>query len=71
MKVGVERFELYRLSKTMDKYVRFYREKTKKQIHLVLPNSIFMYADLYKVEHICYNLLSNALKYTDEVEILL
>ena len=25
-----------------------------------------MYADLYKVEHICYNLLSNALKYTDE-----
>jgi len=66
MKLELSEFELTDYLKqwtnTFDSIVR----KKKKQIHLVLPNSIFMYADLYKVEHICYNLLSNALKYTDE-----
>ena len=66
MKLELSEFELTDYLKqwtnTFDSIVR----KQKKQIHLVLPNSIFMYADLYKVEHICYNLLSNALKYTDE-----
>lgn len=66
MKLELSEFELTDYLKqwtnTFDSIVR----KQKKQIHLVLPNSIFMYADLYKVEHICYNLLSNALKYTNE-----
>lgn len=66
MKLELSEFELTDYLKqwtnTFDSIVR----KQKKQINLVLPNSIFMYADLYKVEHICYNLLSNALKYTDE-----
>ncbi len=66
MKLELSEFELTDYLKqwtnTFDSIVR----KQKKQIHLVLPNSIFMYADLYKVEHICYNLLSNTLKYTDE-----
>jgi len=66
MKLELSEFELTDYLKqwtnTFDSIVR----KQKKQILLVLPNSIFMYADLYKVEHICYNLLSNSLKYTDE-----
>lgn len=66
MKLELSEFELTdyltQWTNTFDSIVR----KQKKQIHLVLPNSIFMYADLYKVEHICYNLLSNALKYTNE-----
>ena len=66
MKLELSEFELTdyltQWTNTFDSIVR----KQKKQIRLVLPNSIFMYADLYKVEHICYNLLSNALKYTNE-----
>lgn len=35
-------------------------------LELQVADSISIRADLYKMERICYNLLSNALKYTDE-----
>ncbi|WP_028897266.1 substrate-binding domain-containing protein [Prevotella sp. HUN102] len=41
-------------------------ERKKIKIELNAPENISVRADIYKVERICYNLLSNALKYTNE-----
>ena len=41
-------------------------KKRRIKIDLNMPTSIFLCADIYKVERICYNLLSNALKYTND-----
>lgn len=40
--------------------------KRKIKVELITPAPICLCADIYKVERICYNLLSNALKYTSE-----
>lgn len=40
--------------------------KRKIKVDLIIPAPIRLCADIYKVERICYNLLSNALKYTSE-----
>lgn len=40
--------------------------KRKIKVELITPAPIRLCADIYKVERICYNLLSNALKYTGE-----
>ena len=40
--------------------------KRKIKVELITPAPIRLCADIYKVERICYNLLSNALKYTSE-----
>lgn len=40
--------------------------KRKIKVESITPAPIRLCADIYKVERICYNLLSNALKYTGE-----
>lgn len=41
-------------------------KKKSLTLHIEVPDHLFVLSDGYKLERICYNLLSNSVKYTPE-----
>ena len=66
MKLTLSEFELTRYLKEWARTFESIATKRKIKVDLIIPAPIRLCADIYKVERICYNLLSNALKYTSE-----
>ena len=66
MKLTLSEFELTYYLKEWARTFESIATKRKIKVELITPAPIRLCADIYKVERICYNLLSNALKYTSE-----
>lgn len=66
MELTLSEFELTRYLKEWARTFESIATKRKIKVDLIIPAPIRLCADIYKVERICYNLLSNALKYTSE-----
>ena len=66
MKLTLSEFELTGYLKEWVSTFESIATKRKIKVDLIIPAPIRLCADIYKVERIFYNLLSNALKYTDE-----
>lgn len=66
MELTLSEFELTRYLKEWASTFESIATKRKIKVELITPAPIRLCADIYKVERICYNLLSNALKYTSE-----
>ena len=66
MKLTLSEFELTGYLKEWVSTFESIATKRKIKIDLIASAPIYLCADIYKVERIFYNLLSNALKYTDE-----
>ncbi|MFC2456013.1 MAG: substrate-binding domain-containing protein [Prevotella intermedia] len=66
MKLTLSEFELTHYLKEWARTFESIATKRKIKVDLITPATIRLCADIYKVERICYNLLSNALKYTSE-----
>ena len=66
MELTLSEFELTRYLKEWVGTFESIATKRKIKVDLIIPALIRLCADIYKVERICYNLLSNALKYTGE-----
>ena len=66
MKLTLSEFELTDYLKEWVGTFESIATKRKIKVELITPAPIRLCADIYKVERICYNLLSNALKYTSE-----
>lgn len=66
MKLTLSEFELTHYLKEWARTFESIATKRKIKVELITPAPIRLCADIYKVERICYNLLSNALKYTSE-----
>ena len=66
MKLTLSEFELTHYLKEWVSTFESIATKRKIKVDLIIPAPIRLCADIYKVERICYNLLSNALKYTSE-----
>ena len=66
MELTLSEFELTRYLKEWARTFESIATKRKIKVELITPAPIRLCADIYKVERICYNLLSNALKYTGE-----
>ncbi len=66
MKLTLSEFELTHYLKEWTNTFESIATKRKIKVELITPAPIRLCADIYKVERICYNLLSNALKYTSE-----
>lgn len=66
MELMLSEFELTRYLKEWASTFESIATKRKIKVELITPAPICLCADIYKVERICYNLLSNALKYTSE-----
>lgn len=66
MELTLSEFELTRYLKEWVSTFESIATKRKIKVELITPAPIRLCADIYKVERICYNLLSNALKYTSE-----
>ena len=59
----------FNLSENMKQWIMLFSASAQKKhiaISMDAPNTIMLRADQDKIERICYNLLSNALKYTSE-----
>ena len=66
MELTLSEFELTHYLKEWARTFESIATKRKIKVELITPAPICLCADIYKVERICYNLLSNALKYTSE-----
>lgn len=66
MELTLSEFELTHYLKEWASTFESIATKRKIKVELITPAHIRLCADIYKVERICYNLLSNALKYTSE-----
>lgn len=66
MELTLSEFELTHYLKEWVSTFESIATKRKIKVDLITPAPIRLCADIYKVERICYNLLSNALKYTGE-----
>ena len=66
MELTLSEFELTDYLKEWASTFESIATKRKIKVELITPAPICLCADIYKVERICYNLLSNALKYTGE-----
>ncbi|ATV30624.1 hybrid sensor histidine kinase/response regulator transcription factor [Prevotella intermedia] len=66
MELTLSEFELTHYLKEWVSTFESIATKRKIKVDLITPATIRLCADIYKVERICYNLLSNALKYTSE-----
>ena len=66
MRLTLSEFELTGYLKEWVSTFESIATKRKIKVDLIIPAPIRLCADIYKVERIFYNLLSNALKYTDE-----
>lgn len=66
MELTLSEFELTHYLKEWASTFESIATKRKIKVELIIPAPIRLCADIYKVERICYNLLSNALKYTSE-----
>mgnify|MGYP000629476676 FL=1 len=66
MELTLSEFELMHYLKEWVSTFESIATKRKIKVDLIIPAPIRLCADIYKVERICYNLLSNALKYTSE-----
>lgn len=66
MELTLSEFELTHYLKEWVSTFESIATKRKIKVDLITPAPIRLCADIYKVERICYNLLSNALKYTSE-----
>lgn len=66
MELTLSEFELTNYLKEWASTFESIATKRKIKVDLITPAPIRLCADIYKVERICYNLLSNALKYTGE-----
>lgn len=66
MELTLSEFELTHYLKEWVGTFESIATKRKIKVELIPPAPIRLCADIYKVERICYNLLSNALKYTGE-----
>ena len=66
MKLTLSEFELTGYLKEWVSTFESIATKRRIKVDLIIPAPIRLCADIYKVERIFYNLLSNALKYTDE-----
>lgn len=66
MELTLSEFELTHYLKEWASTFESIATKRKIKVELITPVPIRLCADIYKVERICYNLLSNALKYTSE-----
>ena len=66
MELTLSEFELTHYLKEWVSMFESIATKRKIKVDLIIPAPIRLCADIYKVERICYNLLSNALKYTSE-----
>ena len=66
MELTLSEFELTHYLKERVSTFESIATKRKIKVELITPAPIRLCADIYKVERICYNLLSNALKYTSE-----
>lgn len=66
MKLTLSEFELTGYLKEWVSTFESIATKRKIKVDLIASAPIYLCADIYKVERIFYNLLSNALKYTDE-----
>lgn len=66
MELTLSEFELTNYLKEWASTFESIATKRKIKVDLITPAPIRLCADIYKVERICYNLLSNALKYTSE-----
>lgn len=66
MELTLSEFELAHYLKEWASTFESIATKRKIKVELIIPAPIRLCADIYKVERICYNLLSNALKYTSE-----
>ena len=66
MELTLSEFELTDYLKEWVSTFESIATKRKIKVDLITPAPIRLCADIYKVERICYNLLSNALKYTSE-----
>lgn len=66
MKLTLSEFELTDYLKEWVGTFESIATKRKIKVESITPAPIRLCADIYKVERICYNLLSNALKYTSE-----
>ena len=66
MELTLSEFELTDYLKEWASTFESIATKRKIKVELITPAPICLCADIYKVERICYNLLSNALKYTSE-----
>ena len=59
----------FNLSESMKQWIKLFSASAQKKhiaISMNAPDTIMLRADQDKIERICYNLLSNALKYTSE-----
>ena len=59
----------FNLAESMKQWIKLFSVSAQKKhitISMDAPDTIMLRADQYKIERICYNLLSNALKYTSE-----
>lgn len=66
MRLTLSEFELTGYLKEWVSTFESIATKRRIKVDLIIPAPIRLCADIYKVERIFYNLLSNALKYTDE-----
>ena len=66
MELTLSEFELTNYLKEWASTFESIATKRKIKVDLITSAPIRLCADIYKVERICYNLLSNALKYTSE-----
>ena len=66
MELTLSEFELTHYLKEWVSTFESIATKRKIKVESITPAPIRLCADIYKVERICYNLLSNALKYTSE-----
>lgn len=66
MELMLSEFELTHYLKEWASTFESIATKRKIKVDLITSAPIRLCADIYKVERICYNLLSNALKYTSE-----
>ena len=66
MELTLSEFELTHYLKEWVSTFESIATKRKIKVDLIIPAPIRLCADIHKVERICYNLLSNALKYTSE-----
>ena len=66
MELTLSEFELTHYLKEWASTFESIATKRKIKVDLITSAPIRLCADIYKVERICYNLLSNALKYTSE-----